>query len=226
MNFINSPPVNESELLERAFALSGKSLAEIADSLGALVPSQLTHAKGWAGQLLEMLLGATAGNLAEPDFQELGIELKTIPLNHKGLASESTYVCIAPLKNTAGLSWENSLVKQKLSRVLWIPILRNINNVLGQQQIGIPYLWSPTSAEEAILRHDWEDLIEMISLGQLEYITARHGEWLQIRPKAANAKALSYGIDEWGNQIATLPRGFYLRAKFTRQLLANKIMPI
>ncbi len=36
--------------------------------------------------------------------------------------------------------------------------------------------------------------MDMIVLGQVERITARHGEYLQIRPKAANAKALTEAI--------------------------------
>ncbi len=39
-----------------------------------------------------------------------------------------------------------------------------------------------------------EELMDMIVLGQVERITARHGEYLQIRPKAANAKALTEAI--------------------------------
>ncbi|MDI8106950.1 hypothetical protein MJN85_30220, partial [Salmonella enterica subsp. enterica serovar Anatum] len=40
--------------------------------------------------------------------------------------------------------------------------------------------------EDRQLRLDWEELMDMIVLGQVERITARHGEVLQLRPKAAN----------------------------------------
>ncbi len=55
-------------------------------------------------------------------------------------------------------------------------------------------LWSPNEEEDRQLREDWEELMDMIVLGQVERITARHGEYLQIRPKAANAKALTEAI--------------------------------
>ena len=48
----------------------------------------------------------------------------------------------------------------------------------------------------------------MIVLGQVERITARHGEVLQLRPKAANSKALTEAIGAQGEPILTLPRGF------------------
>jgi len=37
--------------------------------------------------------------------------------------------------------------------------------------------------------------------------------------KAANGKCLCYGFDSEGNKIQTLPRGFYLRSNFTKQII-------
>lgn len=53
--------------------------------------------------------------------------------------------------------------------------------------------------------------MDLIVLGKVESITARHGQVLQIRPKAANNKALTEAIGEFGQPIMTLPRGFYLK---------------
>ncbi|PTI95482.1 DNA mismatch repair protein MutH, partial [Staphylococcus succinus] len=47
---------------------------------------------------------------------------------------------------------------------------------------------------------------------------------LQIRPKAANAKALTEAIGAWGERILTLPRGFYLKKNFTSALLARPFL--
>jgi DNA mismatch repair protein MutH len=63
--------------------------------------------------------------------------------------------------------------------------------------------------------------MEMIALGQIENITARHGQYLQLRPKAANGAALTEAIGKNGQVIYTRPRGFYLRKEFTRQILQN-----
>ncbi len=61
--------------------------------------------------------------------------------------------------------------------------------------------------------------MDMIVLGQVELITAKHGEVLQLRPKAANNKALTEAYGANGQPIKTLPRGFYLKTKFTASLL-------
>ena len=71
---------------------------------------------------------------------------------------------------------------------------------------------------------DWEELMDLIVLGQVERITARHGEVLQLRPKAANSKALTEAIGAHGEPIMTLPRGFYLKKNFTAALLARHFM--
>jgi len=90
--------------------------------------------------------------------------------------------------------------------------------------VGSPLLWSPSEEEEHQLRMDWEELMDLIVLGRVESITARHGEVLQLRPKAANSKALTEAIGTEGQRILTLPRGFYLKKNFTRALLARHFL--
>jgi len=68
---------------------------------------------------------------------------------------------------------------------------------------------------------DWQELTDMIVLGDVENITGRHGQVLQLRPKAANSKAKTQAFDRHGRPFETLPRGFYLKTSFT-QILLNK----
>lgn len=174
--------------------------------------------------LLEWHLGASAGSKAEQDFAHLGIELKTIPVDRYGKPLETTFVCVAPLTGNSGVTWQNSHVRHKLARVLWMPVEGERDIPLGERRVGAPLLWSPDAQEDEMLRQDWEELMDMIVLGQVERITARHGAWLQIRPKAANSKALTEGIGDRGQPIMTLPRGFYLKKSFTGPLLARHFL--
>ncbi len=66
--------------------------------------------------------------------------------------------------------------------------------------------------------------MDMIVLGQVQRITARHGEYLQIRPKAANAKALTEAIGARGVICSRCRRGFYLKKNFTSALLARHFL--
>lgn len=217
-------PENEAILLERAQQLAGYSLGELALRAGLPIPPDLRRDKGWVGMLLERYLGASAGSKPEQDFAEIGVELKTIPIDALGRPLETTFVCVAPLTGNSGVTWETSHVRHKLTRVLWVPVEGERTLPLAIRRVGAPLLWSPNQEEENLLRCDWEELMDMIVLGQVERITARHGEVLQIRPKAANSKALTEGIGENGQPIMTLPRGFYLKKTFTAPLLARHFL--
>ena len=212
-------PQSEAELISLCQNIAGQPLQQLADSVHWTVPPDLRRDKGWIGQLLECLLGTSAGNLSEPDFINLGIELKTIPLNAAYQARETTYVCTVPLLNNIGLQWQDSCVYKKLSRVLWVPVEASPDIPLSQRKVGNGFLWSPDEDDMDILQTDWEDFMELISLGQVETITAHQGEYLQIRPKAANSSAITTGIGSDGLRKQTLPRGFYLRTAFTNQIL-------
>lgn len=212
-------PRSEAELAARAEALAGRTLASIAGEHFFAVPSDLRRKKGWIGQLIESALGATAGSRAEPDFPHLGIELKTLPVDETGRVLQSTFVCTAPLDGSMARTWEASWVRKKLSRVLWVPIVGE--GAPGERVVGAPLMWSPDAEDEARLRADWEEHAHLIGTGQLGRLDARRGVVLQVRPKAASASDLTWTLDEEGEEVRENPRGFYLRASFTRGLLAK-----
>lgn len=224
VNKYGERPASISILLNNAEQLAGLSLGELADMQSIATPPNLRRDKGWIGQLLELALGASAGSKPEQDFPELGIELKTIPVDSQGKPLETTFVSVAPLTGISGLRWQDSNVRNKLSCVLWIPIIGERSLAPGNRMIGQPLLWQPSTEQEQLLRQDWEEIMELISLGQVQNISARHGQVLQLRPKAANSRALTEAIGEQGQSIMTLPRGFYLKTPFTAALLARHFM--
>lgn len=214
------PPASEQELLLRCQQLAGKTLGQVAAELGLVVPDNLQRHKGWVGQLLEQYLGADAGNQAEPDFTGLSIELKTLPLNAHGQPKESTYVCTVSLTESGNLQWQDSWVKAKLAHVLWLPVEAESSIPLAERYVGQGWLWRPSDEQAAQLQRDWEELMDRVVLGEQADITAREGEYLQIRPKAAHSRVMAKTLSDQGETSLINPKGFYLRSHFTRQLLA------
>ena len=212
-------PQTIEELMQRANSMAGLTLGQVADSHGFTTPVDLKRDKGWVGQLIEYELGALAGSRPEQDFLHLGVELKTIPIDDKGKPIETTYVTVAPLVGIQGLTWEKSIVYHKLQTVLWVPVQGNRNIPVAQRQIGTPILWSPTPDELALLKQDWEEIMEFIAMGQVQELTARHGEVLQLRPKGANSRSVTQSIGKDGSKRLTNPRGFYLKIPFTQSIL-------
>jgi len=198
-------------------------LGWVAGQMAVSVPADLRRSKGWVGQLLEQFLGASAGSRAEPDFPHLGIELKSIPVDRSGRPRESTYVCTAPLDGSLAGIWEDSWARRKLKHVLWLPVVGERAVPVAERLVGAALFWSPSQEEAAQLRQDWSELAELIQTGDLARLDAHRGSALQLRPKAANSKALTWMLDEEANWIQVNPRGFYLRRSFTTQLLARHL---
>ena len=131
---------------------------------------------------------------------------------------ESTFVCTLPLLGAERAEWETSWVHAKLSRVLWVPI-----DFLpdGARRIGAARLWSPTPEQERVLAADFDEIVGRIGAGDIEGVSGRVGRWLQLRPKAAHGRVRTLAPASDGDVFATVPRGFYLRARFTGAILRD-----
>ena len=215
----HSPPQDPTELLQRAEAIAGLTLGDLGAMANIVVPENFKRHKGFTGQLIELWLGASAGSKPQQDFPDLGIELKTIPIDSFGKVLETTYVCFAHTQVKLGSTWENSSVRNKLSKVLFIPVLGDRAIPPAQRIVGMPVLWIPNTEEDAVLKQDWEELTECMSLGKIDTITAKMGQALHIRPKAADGSVLTDAIGQEGETIQTRPRGFYLRKSFTQKII-------
>jgi DNA mismatch repair protein MutH len=205
-------------LLVLAKQLTGKTVAELAYLLNQPLPALPSSAKGWIGQAVERYLGATSGRLDQPDFQEYGIELKTIPVSRDGIPRESTYICsiTLPIKEK---HWRDSRVYRKTNKILWIPYLSLPTETLGERLFGMPLLWSLDSQTEYILQQDWEELTEKLQLGDFDNLTAHQGTYLQVRPKAPHAGVQIQLLNQEGEITCTTRKGFYLRTALTKKIL-------
>ena len=216
-----TPPASIDDLLGRARSLAGATVGAVLRDLGLAASVDPVRTKGSAGETLERALGASGGSSQVLDFPELGVELKTIPVTADGTPLESTYVCTLSLADAEAQEWETSWVRAKLARVLFVPLVGAHGIGWQERTIGTPLLWSPTEAQDGVLRGDFDDVIGLIGVGRIEELTAHRGRWLQVRPKArdGSVRTIAWGAD--GESIFTVPRGFYLRARFTGALLVD-----
>lgn len=206
-------------ILAKAQELEGLTFAQLGHQLNLPIPATSTQAKGWLGQAVEKFLGATAGCLPIPDFPNLNLEIKTIPINGLGKVLESTYVTVLPLREPFYLEWRSSSCYRKLQHVLWVVVEGEQAIPYPQRRISRAITWKPTIAQEEILKADFELIMDMVIHGRIEEISGSLGCYLHIRPKAANASALTAAMNTDGESIQTLPRGFYLRSHFTQEIL-------
>ena len=216
-------PRDVDDLLARARSLAGARVGEVAASLGLYAGGDAVRTKGTPGAILERALGATGGSTRERDFPGLGVELKTIPVDPRGVPVESTYVCTLSLADAAEQEWTTSWVRAKLARVLFVPLVAADGEASpwSERRVGAPVLWSPTSEQDDVLRADFDDVVGLVGVGRIEELTAHRGRWMQVRPKARHGRVrtIAWGAD--GEAIATIPRGFYLRTRFTGAILVD-----
>lgn len=217
------PPDSVEALLERARALSGLTLGQLADALAVPFPDDLGRHKGFIGNLVERALGSTASTRPRPDFEALGVELKTLPTDREGRPRESTFVCTASLTRMSRETWASSKVREKLARVLFVLVESEPGMVARERRLGRSLWFEPDEQEEALLRADWEDLAHLIASGLVDAVSAKRGVALQVRPKARHAGVRRKAKDGDGDAFSTLPRGFYLRRSFTTAALAKRI---
>ena len=217
-----APPSSQQELLLRARALAGHSVAALAAALQVAVPRESRRAKGFVGQLAELALGADPEAGSRPDFPALGVELKTIPVGQAGRPTGSTFCCGIAMAEADRAEWQGARLRQRLARVLWLPVTDARLRPLAERRFGAAQLWSPSPAEAALLRADWEELMGWIGAGLGEALSARMGVALQVRPKAASARVRTLAPGPDGVQ-RVLPLGFYLRPSFTAGILGQSV---
>lgn len=221
---VPSPPASEAELFARARALSGRTVGELAAELGRRLPPSTTLGKGFVGNLVELALGAESGSRAEPDFPRFGIELKTLPLDARGRPLESTFVASIPLTDLATLDFEASPIGHKLARILFVPV-EGRPIALVDRRFGAPLDWTPNRDEREALERDYELLALRIARGELDLLTAREGEVMQVRPKARLGGDRTLTFDAEGSASSQQPRGIYLRIRFTEAIVARLLRP-
>jgi DNA mismatch repair protein MutH len=215
------PAMTEHEVLVRAHALAGLTLGEVAAELRLPLPAAPERSKGFVGRLMERALGVCNTPAQITDFPSC--ELKTLPIDARGRPRESTFVCHALLPQLSETSWEQSRVRAKLARVLFLPIEADHEIARAERRVGRAFLWVMASAQEANLRDDYGRIADRVAAGRLEALDARLGDALQLRPKAAHAgvRVRAYGFDD--APVPVLPRAFYLRASFTACLLQDAL---
>jgi DNA mismatch repair protein MutH len=222
------PPLSNEEtsprlaaLLAHARALVGVTLADLADEMGLPVPVGKVRTKGWSGQIIERELGAGEGGLRGPDFADLGVELKTVPVDATLTPLESTAVCQIDPVTIAGESWETSYARRKLARVLFVALeVPPGSPSVGDRRVAAVRLWTPDLEEERVLQADFEHFVRAyFRTGRAAQISGHQGEALQVRPKGRNAADVRRAFGPDGAPVRIGKCGFYLRPAFVGRIL-------
>ncbi|QJC37911.1 hypothetical protein GJU03_02050 [Enterobacteriaceae endosymbiont of Donacia bicoloricornis] len=177
--------------------------------------------KGLIGKLIEFyLIGKKHNHKSNQDIPYLGIEIKTITINLNNKIINDIFICSLPLVNKNVLCFYKSKLYNKLSKILWIPIIRDINIPFFKRKIGKPFFWVPTINDKIKLNYDWNNLIKLLILGKIKNINSYNGYILSIKNKG-NKKSFTKTINHLGKIISIFPKALYFKKKFLNSLLRN-----
>ncbi|QJC37502.1 hypothetical protein GJU02_02060 [Enterobacteriaceae endosymbiont of Donacia thalassina] len=221
--FSNLVP-NENILFLRAKLITGYYIIDIIRWLNYKISDNFKKDKGIIGKLIEFyLIGKKNNNFLNQDIPYLGIEIKTITINIKNKIINDIFICSFPLVNKNVVLFYKSNLYNKLSKILWIPIIiKNINTPILMRKIGKPFFWTPSIDEKIKLNYDWNNLMKLLILGEITNINSYNGFILLVKNKGIK-RQLTKTINSMGEIISIIPKSFYLKKKFLNSLIKRNL---
>ena len=213
------PPKDMEQLLQRLNAIMGRSVNELAVLAGVYMPEQSRQSRGYSGQIIELFLGADASNQSLPDFVDLGIELKTIPVSSDFTARETTFISAATINPERYIPFERTSLYSKVRHMLFVILFAPKGLPPAERRILGYFFFQPDKDQLAIMEQDYNEFNELIFSGRAHEINGTMGNILQMRPKALDSLTYTPVRDTEGNTAWTTPRGYYFRQAFTTSLL-------
>lgn len=144
----------------------GLSLSEINKSVQEKFGIQITTNKGVVGQILEALVGNVPNSNPNADIENLGVELKVLPLrkvSNRLQPKERSKIKSLNYNTIVNDQWINSSVRKKMSTILFL---------MYEQPIGLSYkdwaedgfvfkgclLYELKNSQEEMVEEDWVNI--------------------------------------------------------------------
>jgi DNA mismatch repair endonuclease MutH len=178
------------ELRNRAESLKDKFISE-------LKPTLDVKDKGAIGKIIEEYgFGVKNNSESRPDFHEIGVELKVVPLKQpqKGLSvKERTKVCLINYNQIVESSWETSHAKHKLDHILFVFYHYNKENHLESQIKDYYFFELKNQLEEPIIQTDWHRTKQIVADGRAHELSESQNKILAASRSGAG------GLEEHKN---------------------------
>lgn len=175
------------DLRNRAESLKGKLISE-------LKPTIDVKDKGAIGKIIEEYgFGVKNNSESRPDFHEIGVELKVVPLkdSQKGLSvKERTKVCLINYKQIIDSTWDSSHAKHKLDHILFVFYYYNKENHLDSQIKDYYFFELKNQLEEPIILTDWHRTQQFVANGRAHELSESQNKILAASRSGAG------GIDD------------------------------
>ncbi len=200
-------PLTRDQAIARLLPLLGHDLQPYAEPLGVTVLKNGRRNKGWAGQVVECLLGQKPNSKHAPDFEDF--ELKVIPLTRRNTPErwwprETMSLSMFTESSLELESFQESALFAKLRRMLIVGrSFEDLNDAHSHLICIVPF---DLNAElEAELEADYEECRFVVRESGAYALTGELGRLIQPRPKGGKGHPGRHA--------------FYARIHFVAQIL-------
>ncbi len=213
-------PSDKNSVIEYAKKLKGKSLRQVCD------PKVLEHSysgKGNFGQVLEKFyFGYEPNSLAEADFAQIGMELKSSPLkqlkNDEFRSKERLVLNIINYVNVVNQNFENSDFFKKNASILLIFYLHQAGFDILDYLIKLVDEWSFPSKDLEIIKKDWELITKKIADGKAHELSEGDTFYLGACTKGANALSVR---KQPFSEIPAKQRAYSFKQGYVNHIIAS-----
>ena len=210
-------PTDRESLLSYSLRLKDKTLGEVCD---VALLGLSSKDKGKFGSILERgYYRIEKNNENKPDFEELGIELKTTPMvrttKKKYRPKERLSLNMIDYCGLIEKGFEGSLLK-KNRELLVVFYLHDDQLVVEDRRILKVVLWTFSEEDIRVIEEDWNTIANMVLEGRAHEISCGQTYYLEAAPKGAGGgkgmKKQPY------SEIKAKPRAFALKQCYVQKI--------
>jgi DNA mismatch repair protein MutH len=213
-------PKDKNSILEYAKALKGKTLRDTCNS------SLLIHTftgKGSFGQILEKFyFGYEPNSKSEPDFVQVGLELKSSPLkqlkNQEYRSKERLVLNIISYYNIVEQSFETSDFWKKNANILLIFYLHKVEQDIMDYVIKLVEEWNFPETDLEIIKKDWQIIKNKVLDGNAHELSEGDTFYLGACTKGLNANTIK---KQPYSPIPAKQRAFSLKQGYLNHIIAT-----
>ncbi len=184
--------------------------------------------KGGLGDFIEeCYFNYKCNNESKPDFEKAGVELKVTPYkinrNKSISAKERLIITMIDYIKVVNEKFEESHMwaKGKLILLIYYLYKQEITNRL-RYSIDYVKLFTPPEQDLAIIKHDFEVIVNKIRAGKAHELSESDTLYLGAAPKAASSK--DRRAQPFNEELA-MPRAFAYKNSYMTYVLNNYIVP-
>lgn len=213
-------------------ANKGKTIGQIQVELASA--NHAHFKKGASGLIVENLLGLKNNSSQKADLEDVGVEVKVLPLQlHNLKVKEPTQIKMINFMDVATETWETAKIRDKIETIFWIvygvPRDKKTKQNLSQDNYILSdwFIDVPNQDKQTIFKKDWELIQSYIVRGDGDKLSCSMGEYIEPKTKGKNNKDVTNAPDGQGGVIKVRRRAFYFKKNYTnKNVVAELDLPV